>query len=162
MEEWQIVLVTTVVLLAVLGAIMVLCYQLVSIRKEGEEEKKKLYEQGLMAGKSSYRPTMSFEEVNKVLVTIISDALTQKQKLVYDLQDMVMYDFNKEVKDLSTDVFLSLSNEFKREFSYYQTEEFLKKHIVDYCMVLLLDDLSKRKPPVGSQAMRKSSSVIRA
>ena len=148
--------------LMILGVFGAVVFYYIHTTNVVNKEKEKAYQQGLAAGKSAYRPTMSFEEVNKVLVTIINDALTQKQKLVYDLQDMVMYDFNKEVEDLSKDVIFSLSDEFKREFCYYQTKEFLKKHIIDYCIVLLLDDLSKRKPPVGSQAMRNSSSVIRA
>lgn len=95
-------------------------------------------------------PSMRYDDIMDIINTTINERMERRKKLIYDLNDMVMYDFDKELKTLSEEVYNSLSKSLINEFIYYQTEEYLKKYIVDFCLVLLLNDLSKRKPKVGT------------
>ena len=91
------------------------------------------------------KPTMSEEEIKRIINGTINDIFIKRQALVYDLNNVRYYELQDELKIICTEIDSVFGESFKKEFAFYFTEEYFYKYIVNLVELLLLDDLKKRR-----------------
>lgn len=93
----------------------------------------------------AYVPTMSEEQIKKILNGTINDIFIKRQTLVYDLNNVRFYELQDELKEICSEIDTVFSESFKKEFAFYFTNEYWYKYIVNLVELLLLDDLKQRR-----------------
>lgn len=97
------------------------------------------------ANSTAYKPTMTEEQIKKIINTTVNDTFIKRQALVYDLNNVRYYELQDELKVICAEIESVFSDSFKKEFAFYYTKEYLYKYIVNLVELLLLDDLKQRR-----------------
>lgn len=96
--------------------------------------------------KEDFEP-MEYAEVMEIINKNIEVQFQFKYALEYQLKDIkIIYDYEKEMKEITSAVLLSFSSDFYRHIDYYHDREYIYKYVSKRVNISLMKFSDKIKP----------------
>jgi hypothetical protein len=127
---------TTQLIVIIIGYIIAMVFGLmmISLTKPKKEEPR------------VFAPTNNYETLFAILDSIIQREVQYKTVLDYKIKDVrVIYNFEDDLKELTTKIVFSLSEPFFRELEYYHSREYIIKYVTRYVEAFLIEYTRQNK-----------------
>lgn len=142
--------------LAVFLSVLILMIFDLTIKKIKEIKNKDVEEQTKASGKSKTRngenvqrvtPSTTYSDLLQVLNMTIEKELYFVVRLKFNLQDVKIIDFNKNLESISAHIMEALSESYLEDLSYYHNKKWIMEYIVRTVSIYLTEYIKKH--PVG-------------